>query len=179
MNCIQNGSGFLRYLGFASGRGATCWGWLAVGVVTALFVGLSMRLPSVRQNLFRLSGLNLLGLAVAVVAGILEEVMFRKWIMDRMLTQGFGSLAQIAASGVAFGLLHGVWGLVGRSVRAAIGATMATGLLGAALAVVYLASGRNLALCIAAHFLINALAEPGLVLAATRGEITLASNSWK
>ena len=66
-----------------------------------------------------------------------------------------------------------------RSVRAAIGATVATGLLGAALAVMYLAGGRNLVPCIAAHFLINALAEPGVVLAAMRGEMAHASKSWK
>jgi uncharacterized protein len=56
-------------------------------------------------------------------------------------------------------------------MRAAIGATIATGVLGAAPALVYLAADRNLAPCIAAHFLINALIEPGLVLAAIRGEM--------
>jgi hypothetical protein len=40
-----------------------------------------------------------------------------------------------------------------------------------ALAIVYLVAGRNVAPCVAAHFLINAFIEPGLVLAAVRGEM--------
>src|SRR5258708_16468918 len=67
MNWMRNGLGFIRYLGFAPGRYGSAWGWLAAIVVTALFVCQSVRLPSVRQNLFRLSGLKMLGLAVAVV----------------------------------------------------------------------------------------------------------------
>jgi membrane protease YdiL (CAAX protease family) len=49
---------------------------------------------------------------------------------------------------------------------------VATGMLGVALAIVFVVGGRSLAPCIAAHFLINALIEPGLVLAATRGEMS-------
>jgi hypothetical protein len=64
-----------------------------------------------------------------------------------------------------------VWGIFGKSIRAAAGATIATAVLGCALAVVYLASGRNVAPCVFSHFLINALIEPGLVLAAVRGEM--------
>ena len=36
---------------------------------------------------------------------------------------------------------------------------------------VYIMSGRSLAPCIATHFLINALLEPGLVLAAVSGQM--------
>jgi len=111
-------------------------------------------------------------MAVAVAAGILEEAVFRKTIMDAAMHHGLDAPAQVALSALAFGLAHGVWGLFGRSVRAAIGATVATALLGAALAVVYLIAGRSLAPCIAAHFAINLAIEPGLVLAATRGEMS-------
>lgn len=83
-----------------------------------------------------------------------------------------GVVVQVLGSGLLFGVLHGVWGLMGRSLRAAIGATLATGFLGMMLAVVFIAAGRSLAPCIVAHFVINALIEPGLVLAATRGEMT-------
>jgi hypothetical protein len=60
---------------------------------------------------------------------------------------------------------------MGKSLRAAIGATVATGFLGMMLAVVFLLAGRSLAPCSVAHFVINLLIEPGLVLAATRGEM--------
>ena len=139
-------------------------------VVTA-FVWFAARLPSVRETMFRPSWLKALALAVAVAAGILEEVVFRKLLMDRLAHLGHGAAAQVLISGIAFGVTHGVWGLFGRSARAAIGATAATGVLGVALAAVYLASGRSLAPCVIAHFLIDTLIEPGLVLAASRGEM--------
>ena len=50
---------------------------------------------------------------------------------------------QVLASGLLFGLAHGIWGFFG--VAAAIGATLATAMLGLALAVVYLASHRIVA----------------------------------
>lgn len=171
MNFHVSGWRFVRYLGFAAGQTGNVSGWVAAAVVTAIFVRFAMRLPSVRENLFQPSFLKLLGLAVAVSAGILEEVMFRRWSINYLQERGWGVVVQIASSGLLFGLLHGVWGLMGKSVRAAIGATVATGFLGVMLAIVFVLAGRSLAPCIVAHFLINALIEPGLVLAATRGEM--------
>jgi membrane protease YdiL (CAAX protease family) len=172
LNFYVNGTRFLSYLGFAPHIGGTTLGWLLAFVVTALYVAIAARLPSVRENLFRISWLKLLALAVAISAGILEEIVFRRWLMNHLQDRHHaGIIVQIAISGVAFGLAHGVWGLMGKSVRAAIGATVATGILGIGLAIVFVASGRNLAPCIVAHFLINLLIEPGLVLAATRGEM--------
>jgi len=171
INFAHSPSGFLKYAGFASGESGTFAGWALAAVVVVLFVWFSARLPSVRANLLRLSFLKALGLAVAVAAGFLEEIIFRKWLMDYLSREEIGSVLQVLASGLAFGLAHGAWGLVGRSLRAAVGATVVTGALGTALAIVYIASGRSVAPCIAAHFLINAFVEPGLVLAATRGEM--------
>jgi membrane protease YdiL (CAAX protease family) len=170
-NWTVNPTGLLRYTGFGRGGNAgAAPGWLLAFLVAVSFIVLSSRLPSVRMNLFRPSWLKLLALAVAVSAGILEEAVFRRVAMDAIEHRGGGSVVQVLASGLLFGLAHGIWGLAARSVRAAIGATIATGSLGIALAIVYLAGGRSLAPCIAAHFLINLLAEPGLVLSALRGE---------
>jgi membrane protease YdiL (CAAX protease family) len=170
-NYLYNPQGLLAYLGFARGGRGNWGGWVLAALVTGLFVGASVRLPAVRAHLFRPSLLKLLSLAVALMAGILEEVIFRKWLMDYLQGQAIGPIVQVLLSGLAFGLLHGVWGLLGRSLRAAVGATVATGLLGAGLGAVYIVSGRSLAPCIAAHFLINALLEPGLVLAAVSGQM--------
>jgi uncharacterized protein len=171
LNWLNNGQMFLAYLGFSAGKSGTLWGWIVALVVTVLFVALSVRLPSVRANMLRPTWLKALGLVVAVSAGILEELVFRKLLMNYLMSEGFGSLLQIVLSGLAFGAAHGIWGLIGRSIRAALAATAATALLGVALAIVFVVSGRSLAPCIAAHFLINALIEPGLVLAVTRGEM--------
>ena len=170
LNFLLNGQKFVVYLGFSPGRSGTVSGWIIALVVAAAFVFFSLRLPSVRANLFRPSWLKLLAVALAVFAGILEEWTFRKLLMDYLLVAGgIGTILQIILSGLAFGLLHGIWGLFGGSIRAAIGATIATGLLGSGLAIVYIASERSLAPCIIAHFLINLMSEPGLVLAAARG----------
>jgi membrane protease YdiL (CAAX protease family) len=177
LNFARNPAGFMRYIGFAPGRAGAVEGWLLAGIVVGAFVWYSARLPSVRANLVRPSFLKFLGLAVAITAGILEEVIFRKWLMDYLSDQGIGPSLQILASGLAFGLAHGVWGLMARSLRAAAGAAVITGTLGVALGLVYIIAGRSVAPCIAAHFLINALIEPGLVLAATRGEMGRAGRS--
>jgi uncharacterized protein len=171
LNIIRSPAGFIRYCGLVPGAFGAVEGWIVAGIVTALFVWFSARLPSVRTNLLRPSLLKLLAIAVAVAAGFLEEIVFRKVLMDALQSRGWGALAQILASGLAFGLAHGIWGLFGRSLRAAIGATTATGVLGIALGVVYIVSGRSLAPCIAAHFLLNIFIEPGLMLAAVRGEM--------
>jgi hypothetical protein len=49
---------------------------------------------------------------------------------------------------------------------------LATSILGGALAIVYLIAGRSVAPCIVAHFLLDLFVEPGLVLAALRGEMS-------
>lgn len=171
MNLIAVGPRFFVYLGFASGRAGHLAGWIAAVIVTLVYVGYASHLPSVREHLLRPSGLKLLGLLVAIAAGILEEVMFRRWVMNYLQDRGFAVLLQVLASGLLFGLLHGVWGLFGKSLRVALGATIATGSLGLLLAIVFILAGRSLAPCVIAHFAINALIEPGLVLAATRGEM--------
>jgi hypothetical protein len=171
LNLRISGGRFVRYLGFAPGLSGTVVGWVAAALVVAIFVALALRLPSVRANLFRPSFLKLLAVAVAIGAGILEEVMFRRWTMNWLMSQGCGGVIQVLGAGLLFGAAHGVWGLMGKSLRAAIGATLATGFLGSMLAIVFLLAGRSLAPCVIAHFVINLLIEPGLVLAATRGEM--------
>lgn len=172
LNAWLNPTKFAQFLDFTSGRPGAGLGWGLAAFTVVIFVVLSLRLPSVVTNLFRPSGLKILSLAVAVAAGILEEAIFRKLLMDGLLHRGYEPLVQVLASAAAFGAVHGVWGLFGRSGRAAFGATLATGALGTMLALVYLAAGRSLLPCIAAHFLIDALIEPGLVLAACRGEMS-------
>jgi hypothetical protein len=73
---------------------------------------------------------------------------------------------QVVWSAVVFGAAHAIWGLVARNYRIAVGSMIATGLLGAALGVVYLASDRVVAPCIWAHIVINLVIEPWLLIAA-------------
>lgn len=168
----------LRYAGF-EGRQASATGWLLAIAVFVLFTASAARLPSVRSNLFRPSRLKLISLAVAVAAGFCEEAVFRKLLMDWLGRGGYDLAVQIGASALAFGAAHAVWGVFRGSVPAALGAMIATGLLGGALAVVYGGDGRVLAPCVVSHMLINALAEPGLMLAAVRGEMSRGTTSGR
>ena len=171
MNLEVNGWRFIRYLGFAPGLMGNLTGWIAAVFTTGIFVTFALRLPSVRANLLRPSLLKIIAIALAVASGVLEEVMFRRWTMNWLMAQGYGVIVQLLGAGVFFGAVHGIWGLMGKSFRAAIGATAATGFLGIMLGVVFLLAGRSVAPCIVSHFVINLLVEPGLVLAATRGEM--------
>jgi membrane protease YdiL (CAAX protease family) len=171
VNASADTARFLHVLGFAPGQMGTPIGWLAATLITVLFVYRSARLPSVRANLLKPSLLKGLAILMAVAAGILEEAVFRRMLMNYTQQQGYGVLAQVLVSAAAFGISHGVWGLFGRSLPAAVGATIATGLLGGALAIVYVLSARSVAACIASHVVIDMLIEPGLVLAALRGEM--------
>jgi hypothetical protein len=131
-----------------------------------------MRLPSVRKHLIRLSWLKVLGLAVAVSAGLCEEAIFRKWLTDLLMKHGRLLPLQIGASALLFGLAHAIWGFFQGSLVTALRTMLATSIPGLVLALVYVASHRIPAPCIVAHFVTNLLIEPGLVLAAVRGEMS-------
>lgn len=161
--------GLFRYLGFT--ERAPALGWVLGVAVAALWIGVAARLPSVRAHLVRPSGLKLLALAVAIAAAICEEAIFRKLLMNALARGGHGPAAQLAASAAAFGIAHAVWGVFRGSFRVAASVTAVTGALGLLFGLVFLASARNLAPCVMSHFAINLFVEPGLVLAAVRGEM--------
>jgi len=172
-----NPHNFLVYLGFLPGRHTPApLGYVAALLVALLFTATSARrLPSVRANLLRPSWLKLLALGFAIAAGILEEIAFRPMLMNYLFGRGVGPILQILASALGFGIIHGIWAFFGGNWRAGLGAVTATSLLGAALAAVYLIAGRSVAPCVAAHFLLDIFVEPGLVLAALRGEMARSS----
>lgn len=170
-NFNRNPAAFLRYAGFPLSR-TGLRGWALAISIAVIFTAYSAKLPSVRANLFRPSLLKFLAFLVALAAGLCEECVFRKFLMDSLMQRGLGPVVQIMASAAAFGLVHAIWGLMRGSIFAAFRATLATGSLGLALAVLYLVSNRVVATCVVAHFIINLLAEPGLVLAALKGEMS-------
>jgi uncharacterized protein len=141
--------------------------WAAAAAVTIAYVLYARRsLPLVRARFFDLNGLKPLTIPFAIVTGTFEELFFRKMLMDWVARDGGGALVQIAASAAIFGAAHAMWGLFGKQWRVALGAALATGVLGAMLAGVYLLGGRQLAPCVWSHMLINLAIEPWLVMAA-------------
>jgi hypothetical protein len=149
--------------------------WLAAGAVTAGYILYAVRaLPLIGQRFFDLHWLKLLAIPFAIVTGTMEEIWFRRLVMDWVANHGSGAVVQVLASAAIFGAAHGIWGLFGGKWRIAIGAALATGILGGLLAVVYLLAGRQIAPCIWAHLLINLAIEPWLILAAVS-----AGDAWR
>ena len=161
---VSNPEEFFKILGFAEGLWGTTAAWMLAAVVAAAYVSSAATISFVRANLIRWSTLKALSIVAALAAGILEEVVFRKWLMDFLNNSGYGVAIQVLVSGFAFGLAHLIWGV--KNFKAGVNAVMSTSALGAALAVVYLVGDRSLAPCVVAHIMITALIEPGLILAA-------------
>src|ERR1700757_3660956 len=79
---VDDPARFVAYLGFAPSGNGTTLGWLLGAILAAGYVWSAATIPAVRENLFRSSGLKFLAVVAAAMAAILEEVIFRKWIMD-------------------------------------------------------------------------------------------------
>ena len=141
-------------------------GWIAAAIVALIFVvATRSRFPLIGDRFLEMSSIKLSGVLFGALAGVAEEVWFRKILMDAAARHGFEPLTQIALSGLLFGAAHGVWGIFGGRWRAAAGAMSATFALGAALGVVYIFADRQIAPCIWAHVALNVLLEPWLLLA--------------
>ena len=166
------GSGFLQDLGFVSGPRGNASAWAFAILLAVAYIIFTMGgIPLVAQHWRALSWLKGLSVLAAIAAGIVEEAFFRRLIMDALEKAGARVWMQIAASGLAFGAAHGMWGLLGGSAHVAVGAALTTTVLGLGLAAIYVLGARSLAPCIMAHFLIDLVIEPGLLLAAVNGKM--------
>ena len=133
-------------LGFARGTMAPLLAWILAAIVGVVYVLYTMKaIPFIASMQREISLFKLLGILSAVVGGIVEEVFFRRWIMDMFMSRGFNPILQVAISGVAFGLAHASWTLLAkRDFKGTLPAIISTSILGIFLAIVYLAGGRNL-----------------------------------
>jgi hypothetical protein len=159
-------------LGFARGTIAPPMAWILAAIVGIVYAFYTMKaIPLVAEKQGEISLFKLLGILSAVVGGIVEEVFFRRWTMDMLMSGGFASIIQVVVSGAAFGLAHTSWTLLAkRDFKATLPAIISTSILGISLAIIYLAGGRNLGPCIFAHVLINIVIEPWLMLSAISGK---------
>ncbi|AZQ84019.1 CPBP family intramembrane metalloprotease [Colwellia sp. Arc7-635] len=152
---------FFASIGFMTLSNISIYAWGVAILLVVSYVWGAAGISSVRQEMFNFNKLKYLALLGAVVSGIFEEILFRKLLMDYLQEEGFSDFIQIIISGLAFGVAHLVWG--GKALSAAINATFYTFFLGAGLALIYVMSDRNLALCIIAHVVVTGLIEPGLI----------------
>ena len=164
--------GFLRDLGFASGPPGTLLAWSLGLVVAVFYAAYAVRnIPLVREHWRAVSLFKLLGILLAVAAALVEEAFFRRLLMDALMRAGWPAVVQVVASGLVFGLAHGIWGIMTGRVSVGIGTTIATGTLGTALGLVYVVGDRSLAPVIVAHFIVTATIQPGIMFAAFSGQM--------
>jgi hypothetical protein len=159
-------------LGFESETIAPPMAWILATITAIAYVLYTMKaIPLVLAKQKEISLFKLLGILSALVGGIVEEVFFRRWIMDMLMSGGVAPILQVIISGVAFGLAHASWTLLAkRDFKATLPVIISTSILGIFLAIIYLAAGRNLGPCIFAHVLINIVIEPWLMLSAVSGK---------
>jgi len=157
-------------LGLRRPRAAGSGAWtLGLAVAGAYLIATLWTNPVIAAHALDVHALQVLGLAAALVAGIVEEAVFRRLLMDGLARRGTGRANQVLASALSFGALHATWGAVAGSLEVALVAAGATTLLGAGLALTYLAGRRSLGPCIASHVLLDAVLEPWLIYAALGG----------
>jgi membrane protease YdiL (CAAX protease family) len=161
----------LQNLGFARDSLAPLTTWMLAIIVAIGYVAYTFKvIPFVASMQREISLFKLLGIVSAIIGGIVEEAVFRRWLMDSLMYGDFGPVIQIVSSGVVFGIAHAAWLLAKREFKFALPAMFSTAVLGAFLAVIYLMGGRNLGPCIFAHTLINIVIEPWLMLSSVSGK---------
>jgi len=169
MLLIPNPADFIFWIGFNETAREIPLAWfLAVAIAVAYIAYTAYGVPTVRQNMFKFNILKLVGIFAAFTSGLIEEIVFRRMLMDWLYTVNIGIILQVIFSGVAFGITHFVWALFAKNWRVGVGAVVPTTVLGVLLAIVYLVAGRNLLPVIIAHTLINLFIEPWLIVHAVK-----------
>jgi CAAX protease family protein len=149
----------LRDLGWGQ---PTRWGALALGVGIALVYSAITELnPRIGPHLLEFSWLKLLAIGAAVVAGMVEETIFRGYVITTLGRMGYGLVAQILLSGLFFALVHVYAFAAPLALLVVQGLTF---LLGIALAMTYVIGKRSLTPVIISHALIDVIIEPWLLL---------------
>ncbi|MDC0598670.1 CPBP family intramembrane metalloprotease [Gammaproteobacteria bacterium] len=142
----------------------------AIGIAVVYIFYTFKTVPFVLARQSELSTLKIVGIVSAFASGIMEELVFRKFLMDWGMSAGLGIPAQMLLSALVFGFAHASWGFIRGEFKIAIPVVLSTVGLSIPLGILYVASGRNVLPCIVAHVLINLVIEPWLILAAVSGK---------
>lgn len=148
------------------------YGWVAAGAVAGLFVWFNLALPlRNEQHLAELSLFHIYNaLTAGVVAGLVEEALFRGFFMTQLAWAGFGKAAQVIISATLYGLVHSAWGITSGMLTMQMvgGAVVGTAVFGAFCSIVYLLSRRSLMPVIVSHMAIDVIIEPWLFMVALK-----------
>jgi membrane protease YdiL (CAAX protease family) len=158
----------LRQIGLWASSPA--YGWIAAAIVVGLFVWFNLALPlRNEQNLGELSLFHIYNaLTAGVIAGFVEEILFRGFFMTQLAWAGFGKVAQVTISAILYGLVHSAWGFTSGmfTMQMMGGAIIGTAVFGVFCSIVYLLSRRSLMPVIIGHAAIDFVIEPWLFVVA-------------
>lgn len=149
----------LRTLGLGK---RTNWRGMALGLVVAAgYCAFTALNPAVGPHLTQFIPLKLLAVVAALVAGLVEEMIFRGYVMTSLETTGKGRVTQVVISGVLFALAHFYAFGNPLALLSVFGSTF---VLGVGLALAYQIGQRSLTPAIIGHALVDLVIEPWLLL---------------
>jgi membrane protease YdiL (CAAX protease family) len=158
---------FFYNMGFDHNSVAPFYIWIISLIITIGYLAYTFRaIPLVFKKQREISVFKIIGLCSGLIAGIIEELLFRRWLMDFTMNNGIGIILQITISGVSFGIFHAAWSLPGGNIKFGLKASLSTTVLGLSLATLYIIGQRNIGPCIVSHCIISMTIEPWLLLAA-------------
>lgn len=148
----------------ASFARSTRQAWLIAGIATAIHVGtaLIVYLPQPGRVL-ELSALNLILLSAAAPDGWSQEVVFRGYVLFRLMRAGVPPLAQIVISGGLFSAIH--FGYAGETLWEFLSPLVGTFTLGCFYAWAVQIGRNSLKPVTFCHVLIILITQPWLALA--------------
>ncbi len=160
--------GWLRVAGRALadlgwGRPTTRLATVAAIGVALIYSALTLSSPLFGRYAAELSLFKVWGALVGVVGGVVEELVFRGFVITELKEAGLPPVAQAVASALLFSLIHGGYALL-RGQLALLPGLGFTFVLGLVLVWLYLAGRQSLTGPVLAHGLINLLIEPWLML---------------
>ena len=145
-------------------------GWISAAMVAGLFIWFNLALPlRNEQNLGEISLFHIYNsLTAGVIAGFVEEILFRGFFMTELAWAGFGKAAQVTISAILYGLVHSAWGFTSGmfTMQMMGGAIIGTAVFGIFCSTVYLVSRRSLMPVIVGHAAIDFVIEPWLFMVA-------------
>ncbi len=146
------------------GRRLADIGWRRSTTVTAIVAGVvfggayaayTLGIPAVGDNATEISLFKVLGVVVGVSGGVIEEIVFRGFVITELDRIGTPVPVQILVSGLTFAMIHAGFNISGIIVTFVMGLILAT---------LFVVGKRSLTPVAISHGLINAVIEPWLLL---------------
>ncbi|MGO1399229.1 MAG: CPBP family glutamic-type intramembrane protease [Brevibacterium yomogidense] len=96
-------------------------GWAVAGAVAVGYTAYTLwAVPEIRPLVFERSWFRTIGVPLALLSGLIEEMFFRQVVMDWLAARGVTVLLQIVVSSLLFASAHAVWALFGKSWPATV-----------------------------------------------------------